>query len=378
MSARVYLDHNATSPLRPEARRAMEPYFGEAFGNAESLHFHGQQAKAGLERARRTCAGVLGCDPREVVFTSGGTESLNLALRGIAWARRLTGKGMRIVLSGLEHAAVRETARSLEDQGFDLVVVQPLADGRIDPARFASALDDWTAAAALMYANNETGVIQPVSEALEACRHLRIPLVVDAVQAPGRLPLNFGPHGPAALALSAHKFEGPKGAGLLRLKAGTLYQSHASGGGHEGGARAGTHNLAGIAGLAEALRLAEAEREAETARQGALRAEFEAQLKAAVPGLAIHGEAAPRLCNTVYVSIPGQASETLVNALDLEGISVSSGAACSEGTHTESFVLRAMAADDAQVRSAVRFSMGRSTSADDLRRAVECLKQKVS
>ncbi|GMV82033.1 MAG: cysteine desulfurase [Planctomycetota bacterium] len=370
-SARVYFDHNASTPLRPEVRAAMDPWLGARFGNAESLHREGQAARAAVESARRTCAEVLGCDPEAIAFTGGGTEALNLALRGIAWARRLAGQGMRLVASAVEHAAVDETLLSLDEEGFDRLLVSPEADGRVDPERYAAALDDWTAVAALIYAHNETGVIQPVREAAAACAELRIPFVLDAVQAAGKLNLKVEELGCAALALSGHKFGGPQGAGLLYLRPGTPFRSALTGGGQEAGRRGGTHAVAQIVGFAEALRLAEADRTAETPRLNALRERLEAGLLRIAPDFVLHGAGAERLSQTVFASFPGLESAALVNGLDLEGVAVSSGAACSEGTHVANRTLQAMGVSEALAKSAVRFSLGRTSSAADVERALE-------
>ena len=416
---RIYLDWNATAPLRPEAWDALQPFLAQDFGNAASVHRHGQEAKAALERARALCAEVLGCAPEELVFTSGGTESDNLALRGLAWAARLRlepssppggageggGAACRIICSEIEHSAVLETVRALGAQGFETVYVPARAAGTVDPRALADALGTPsgsgavargtlgsdariadtgssgtavpTAVVALMYANNESGVIQPVAEAARACRERagklerRVVMHVDAVQAPGKLPLKVAALGCDTLALSGHKFEGPKGVGLLYVRRGTGLASHMTGGSHEGHLRGGTPNVAGAVGLAVALRLAEDEREETCSRLEALRARFEGSLREALPGVVIHGAEAARIPNTSFVSFVGLEGESLVIALDLEGLSVSTGAACTQGTSLPSHVLTGMGLPMEVVRGAVRFSFGRLTTAAEMEKALE-------
>lgn len=365
----VYFDHNATTPLRPEARAAMAPYLDAAFGNPESLHRYGQQARVAVERARATCAKVLNCAPEEIVFTSGGTESNNLALRGLAWARREASN--RIVCSAIEHTCVRETARALEAQGFASAWSAPNAEGVVQAGAVAEAIKDGAAVCALMLANNETGVVQPVAGVAATCRAQGVPLHVDAVQAPGKLPLDVEALGCATLALGAHKFGGPKGAGLLYVRRGVAVVSQLTGGHQENGLRGGTHDVAGIAGMAKALSLAEAERPAAAARVRALRERLEAAICARVPGAAVHGRKAERVANTSFISFPGLRGEALVRALDVEGLAASTGAACSEGTSTPSHVLEAMGVAPDLAAAGVRFSLGTATTEQELLDAVE-------
>ena len=369
----IYLDWNATAPLRAEAFEAMRPFLEpgarQVFGNAASVHRHGQAAKVELERARRTCAGVLGCASEELVFTSGGTESNNLALRGLAWARKATAP--EILYTRLEHAAVLETIEDLAKQGFVGVPLEVRPTGVADAGLMARSLGQRTALVTLQLVNNETGVIQTVAELGKAARALGIPFHVDAVQAPGKVPLRVDELCCATLALSAHKFEGPKGAGLLYVRSGTQLRAQVTGGGQEGGLRGGTDNVSGAAGMAEALRLAEAERVETVARLGKLREEFEAELKAGVPDAVIHGASVPRVPSTSFVSFPGCDGSTLVQALDAEGVSCSTGAACSEGMAKPSHVLEAMHVTKALAGSAVRFSYGRTTTVEELRKAAQ-------
>ncbi|MCK6473169.1 MAG: cysteine desulfurase [Planctomycetes bacterium] len=367
----IYLDHNATTPLRSEVRAAMAPYLEAAFGNPESLHRYGQQARVAVERARAACAKVLNCSPGEIVFTSGGTEANNLALRGLAWARRETSK--RIACSAIEHACVRETVRALEAQGFTSTWIAPNAEGQVPAEAVAAVIEGGASVCALMLANNETGVVQPVAEAAAACRGRGVPLHVDAVQAPGKLPLDVEALGCATLAMGAHKFGGPKGAGLLYIRRGVAVIPQLTGGHQEGGMRCGTHDVAGVVGLAEALRLAEAERPASTVRLRTLRDQLELGICAKVPDAVVHGRRADRVANTSFISFPGLRGEVLVRAMDVEGLAVSTGAACSEGTSTPSHVLEAMGVAPDLAAAGVRFSLGASTTALEIRQAVEAV-----
>lgn len=365
----IYLDHNATTPLRPEARAAMAPYLETSFGNPESLHRYGQQARVAVERARVACAKVLNCAAEEIVFTSGGTEANNLALRGLAWARRE--RSMRVACSAIEHACVRETARALEAQGFSAAWIAPSAEGRVPTKAVARAIKGGAAVCALMLANNETGVVQPAAEAAAVCRTQGVPLHVDAVQAPGKLPLDVEALGCATLALGAHKFGGPKGAGLLYIRRGVPVVPQLAGGHQENGLRGGTHDVAGIVGMAEALHLAEAERPASAARLRNLRERLEASICAKIQDAVVHGRRADRVANTSFISFPGLRGEALVRALDVEGLAVSTGAACSEGTSTPSHVLEAMGLAPDLAAAGVRFSLGASTTEQEIAQAVE-------
>lgn len=379
--ANLYCDWNATAPMRREVCEAMRPYLeGEVagtFGNAASVHRHGQAAQAALERARRTCAEVLGCVPSEIVFTSGGTEANNLALRGLAWGARQLWDAQHLAgvpalaASRIEHAAVSETLRALARQGFE--VPEPLpgakSDGRVDPCALADQCHARTVVVALMLANNETGVVQPVAdfarlldEQFPGRRARGWPwLHVDAVQAPGRLSLRVAEIGCDTLALTAHKFEGPKGAGLLYVRRGIPLEPQLTGGGHEGGFRGGTPPVALAVGLAEALRLADAGRVAASVRLAAVRDQFERAVLACLPEAVVHGTQAERVANTSFISFPGLDGPALVLALDAEGVSCSTGAACSEGVGRPSHVLEAMGLPQALGRAAVRFSFGRMT-----------------
>lgn len=348
----------------------MRPFLDWTFGNASSLHRAGQEARAALERARSVCAGVLGCEPGEIVFTSGGTESNNLALRGLAWAAK--DRGDVLLCSAIEHPSVRETVGLLGQQGFAPKFFVPQRNGLVDPAAIEALVGKGVTLLALMYANNETGVVQPMAAVGRMCRSRKIAFHVDAVQAPGRLPLAVDELQCDTLSISAHKFEGPKGVGLLYVRRGTLLQGHMSGGPQEAGRRGGTQNVAGIVGMAEALRWAESERAEESVRLAGLRERFEQELKKRAPGVVVLGgdEHVERLVNTSFVAFPGVPAEQFVIAMDLEDVAVSTGAACSEGAVISSHVLEAMQAPEALIKSAVRFSLGRATTDRQLDRVL--------
>ncbi len=379
-SQRIYLDYNATAPMRAEVYEALIPYLTDCFGNASSLHRTGQHAQAALERARASCAEVLGCEPGEIVFTSGGTESDNLAIRGLAWGRKTRGK--HLVSSAVEHPAVRETVQALEAQGFEATQVNPGIDGVVSAKDMLEALTDSTTVLALMYANNETGVIQPVRELGQARNRERVGFHVDAVQAAGRLPLNVKELGCDTLALSGHKLGGPKGVGLLYIRSGVAWMSTMTGGRQEGNRRSGTQNVAGVVGFAKALSLAEAERERDSQRIRKLRDQFENDLTTAFPKVEVLGKGTAgkveRIPNTSYCAFSGLEAEDVVNALDLEGLEVSTGSACSEGTHQQSHVLQAMNVPEGLRRGAIRFSLGRETTEQNMQEALVRTKRVVS
>jgi cysteine desulfurase len=355
---RAYLDYNATAPLRPEARAAMAAAFDLA-GNPSSIHAEGRAARATVEEARRAVAELAGVGPRGIVFTSGGTEAANLALAP-------TGKAIRLIAGAGEHVCVLSGHRFAPDA----VTVAPLeADGRIDLAALEAALDaGGPAMLALQGANNETGVVQPVAEAA-ALVHARGGIVVcDAVQLAGRTPLGAQALGADFLILSAHKFGGPKGIGALiatrsELRPGSMLLR---GGGQERGARAGTENVAGIAGFGAAARAAAAEVEGEAIRLTALRDRLEARIFAATPDVVVFGAGAPRLPNTTAFAVPGISAATLLMRLDLAGVAASSGSACSSGKVARSHVLTAMGIEAELASGAIRLSLGWASRVADI------------
>jgi cysteine desulfurase len=366
---RIYLDHNATTPVDPRVLEAMLPALRDGFGNASSLHWFGQQARAALDEARAEVARLVGANPAEIVFTSSGTEADNLAVRGVAGMAREPRRG--IVYSAIEHHAVMNTAKALAEEGWPVSSVRAGADGVIDLDLLAAKVDERTALVAVMLANNETGVIQPVAEVVRIA-HARGALVhCDAVQAAGKLPIDVRALDVDLLALSGHKIYAPKGVGVLYVKRGTRLRAWARGGSQERNRRAGTENVPGIVGMGRAAALAREDLAAESARVGALRDRLEQRLLA-IPGSRRNGDG-PRVPNTANVSFEGIEAESLLMALDLGGIAVSTGAACAAGAVEPSHVLRGMGLPLERVQGSVRFSLGRGTREADVDRAAEAV-----
>ena len=368
---RVYADHHATTPLRPEALEAMIPWLSGLAANPSSIHAPGREARKAVEAARRQVASALGALPDEVVFTSGGTESDALAVCGGARAARAADPARRRVLfSAAEHAAVREAARSLAPEGFEPVELP--VDGRGLPhgETLAAALDGRAALLSLILANNETGVVnRGLAVSAAAARAAGALVHTDAVQAVGKVPVRPSELGVDLLSFTGHKLGGPKGAGVLWVRAGTRLTPFFPGGGQERGRRGGTENVPAIVGLGAAVAAAGAGLAAEAARVGALRDAFEAGVLARVPGARVNGRgAAPgdRLPTASSITFPGSDAETLLAALDLEGVAASSGSACASGTPAPSRVLLACGMPAAEVRATLRFSFGRTSTAEDV------------
>jgi cysteine desulfurase len=379
----VYLDHAATTPLDPAVLAAMEPYLTTGFGNPSSIYRLGQEARAAVDGARSQAASVLGCAPGEILFTSGATESNNLALRGVAWAARLAAPAdppQHIVTTAIEHHAVLYTAESLALQGFRVTFVQPDHEGIVSAAAIAAAVEPDTCLISVMLANNETGAIQPVADFAAIAQERGIPFHTDAVQGAGLLPLNVDDLGVDLLALSAHKFYGPKGVGLLYVRNGTPIDYQQTGGGQEQGRRGGTENVAGIAGMSAALQRAESFREPYAAHCRAMRDQLADGIFAAIPETVLNGPPldGPRLPNNLNVSIPGVQGETLLLALDLLDVSASAGSACTTGNSEPSHVLTAMGLSSDMCRSALRFTVGRGTTSQQISTAIEAITEAVS
>ena len=361
---RIYLDHNATTPPHPAVVERMMTALVDDFGNPSSVHHFGQRAKAAIDDARSATAALIGADPGEVVFTSGGTESDNFAIRGIAEALEPTGR-RHLVASSIEHEAVLNTLKALARRGWSTTLLPVDETGIVSPDALAAALTDQTAIVSVMHANNEIGTIQPVADLARIARARGALFHTDAVQSAGKIPVDVRTLGVDLLSLSAHKFYGPKGAGALWIKRGTRITAILTGGKHERSRRAGTENVAGIAGLGAAATLAMARLEDEAARLGAMRDRLEAAVLAAVPGTAINGAITPRVPNTTNISFEGIEAESLLIALDLEGFAVSTGSACSSGTLEPSHVLRAMGLPSHRTQNSIRISLGaRNTDAE--------------
>ena len=355
---RIYLDHAATTPVRTEVADAMREAFPAANYNPSSLHAEGRRARAVLEDARERIASLLGAARNEIIFTSSGTEADNLALLGVA---RGAQRGAHVVTTAIEHHAVTAALDELAEEGVGATVLPVDRNGRVDAMQFASALQPNTVLASVMYANNEVGTVQPIAELAAIARQRGVFFHTDAVQAPSWLSIDVGELGVDLLALSAHKCHGPKGVGLLYVRAGVPMASILYGGGQEFGRRPGTQNVAGIAGMARALELAALERNEQNGRVAALRDRLEAGICATIPDVRING-AAPRLANNLNVSFAGIESRTLLIALDLAGIAVSAGSACTSGDLEPSHVLAAMDLESPWREGAIRFSLGAGTT----------------
>ena len=371
MTERVYLDHAATTPLRAEARAAMEPFLTAAFGNPSSLHRDGQQAKRALDAARDTLAQAVGAQFSEISFTSGGTESDNAALVGVMLANRE--RGDHLVTTTIEHEAVGHTARFMETLGFQVTYVPADIYGRVSPDAVGEALTDQTVLVSVMHANNEVGTIQPLREIADVVHGRGALLHSDAVQTLGQLPVNVADLGADLLTVSSHKIYGPKGAGALYVRSGLAIEPFLHGGGQERGRRSGTENVAAIAGFGEAIRCLLPEREAEAARLTHLRDFLIAELQHRIPSAILNGHPTERLPNNVNVSFPSLDAEALLLSLDRAGISASSGSACASGSIEPSHVLQAMDLPDSHVKSALRLTLGQGTTREQLCQTADTL-----
>jgi cysteine desulfurase len=370
---RIYLDHNATTPLDPRVLDAMLPFLRESYGNASSLHWFGQRARAAVEDARGRVSELVGADPSEIVFTASGSESDNMALRGAAAKARGTRRGL--VVSAVEHHAVLNSAKALRDEGFPLAIAGVGEDGRLDLDGVRQRLDETTVVVSVMLANNETGVVQPVAEAARLAREKGALVHCDAVQAGGKAHVDVRALDVDLLTLSAHKLYGPKGVGCLYVRRGTPLAPLVRGGAQERNRRAGTENVAGIVGFGAAATLAR-ERLADDARRTApLRDRLEARLLA-LPGARRNG-GEPRLANTANVSFAGIDAEALLIALDLAGLAASTGAACAAGGVEPSHVLQAMGFPPERVQSSLRLSLGHGTTEEDVDRATDIIAEAV-
>ncbi|MGH2593362.1 MAG: cysteine desulfurase family protein [Anaerolineae bacterium] len=370
----IYLDHAATTPVDPRVIEAMQPYWSGAFGNTSSIHGAGRAALKGLEQARQTVANVLGCHPMEIVFTGCGTESDNLALRGAAWAARQSGRGNHMITTPIEHHAIGVTAEQLHEMhGFDVTFVAVDEHGLVDPDAIGRAIRPDTCLISVMYANNEVGTIQPLREIGQIAKGKGIPFHTDAVQAGGALDLDVDRLKVDLLALSAHKFYGPKGVGVLYVRRGTELVPALTGGGHERGHRPGTVNVAGSVGLATALKQVQEARESENARVSALRDRLVAGVLARVPDAKLTGHPTQRLPNSASFAICGVEGESVLLALDLEGICVSTGSACTTGEAEPSFVLTAMGLPREWAVGSLRMTLGRLTHLKDIDTVLDML-----
>ena len=366
----VYMDHAGTTPLNPKVWDAMAPYFLESFGNPSSVHSIGQEARAALDISRERVAGVLGCRPSEVVFTSGGTESDNAAICGAAFALR--GTGDHIITSSIEHHAVLHACQYLETIGFQVTYLPVEADGIIDPDAVARALTPKTILVSLMYANNEIGTIQPVAEAAKLVKEWAkatdrtIVVHTDAVQAAGFLDLSVRELSVDLMSLSGHKFYGPKGVGVLYIRRGTPFMPQQLGGGQERERRSGTENIPGIVGLATALQLAQEERQQSWQHCLALRDVIIERVQQEIPLVRLNGSLHDRLPNNVNFSFEGAEGESMLLGLDMAGIAASSGSACSSGSLEPSHVLLALGQTAELARGSLRLTLGKGNTSKDV------------
>src|SRR3989441_2513984 len=367
MSRRVYLDHNASTPVHPEVVAEMLPYFTEMYGNPSSIHAFGREAREGMDLARERVARFLKVSSQEIVFTSGGTESDNFAVKGLALAK---GKG-HLITSQVEHHAVLRACRALEAQGFGLTCVGVDEFGRVDPDEVRRAIRPDTVAISIMHANSEVGTLQPIEAIGRIARERGIPFHVDAVQTLGKVPLDVNALGIDVLSFSAHKIYGPKGAAGIFIRKGTKMVAVQHGGEHERRRRAGTENVAGIVGLGKAVELRGREMHAEAPRVAALRDRLWEGVRARVPEVRLSGHPTQRLPGTASLLFRHVESESIVLGLDLKGIGVSAGSACTAGNIEPSHVLVAMGVPLDWAMGAGRCSLGRSTTAEDIGYGIE-------
>ncbi len=368
--AGIYLDFNATTPVLPEVAAAMLPYLCEEYGNASSIHRWGQRARAGVEQARESVALLLGGRPSEVVFTSGGTESDNLAIFG---APPAFGPRRHVVSTAIEHHAVLNTCEALEREGVAVTFVPVGRSGIVDPGAVADALRPETTLISVMLANNETGAIQPLEEIARLGRERGVLVHSDAVQAAGKIPIDVGALGVDLLSISGHKIYAPKGVGALWVRKGVRIRPQIYGGRHERERRAGTENVPGIVALGKAAEIARQELAAESARIAGLRDRLERGICERVPDVGVNGDVAHRVPNTTNLTFDGIEGEAMVIALDLQGISCSTGAACSSGAIEPSHVLTAMGLSAESARATLRISLGKQNSEADVDRVLEVL-----
>ncbi|MDP9319847.1 MAG: cysteine desulfurase [Chloroflexota bacterium] len=362
---RVYLDHAATTPVDPAVAELMAQVLREVPGNPSSIYAEGRRARALVDRARDEVAQAIGADPAEIVFTSGGTEADNLALRGVLKARE--GEADGIVITAIEHHAVLDTAHDLEGHGQARVTVLAVdQDGRVSPDAVRGALDDRTAIVSVMHGNNEIGTLEPIELIGALCKERGVTFHSDAVQTVGALEIDVRSLPVDLLSVNAHKFYGPKGVGALYVRTGTRIATVQTGGGQEKGRRTGTENVAGVVGLGAAMRIATARRATESARQAALRDVLIAGIRARIPDATLTGHPTERLPNNASFCFSGTQGEALVVSLDLEGFSVSSGSACTSGNTDPSHVLLALGLDRELAQGSLRLTLGRDTTEADV------------
>ncbi|MDA1001218.1 MAG: cysteine desulfurase family protein [bacterium] len=372
----IYFDHSATTPVRPEVAAAMRPFLESAFGNPNSIHRFGREARAAIDAAREHVAELIGAeDPEEIFFTSGGTESDNWALRGAIEAAGGIG---HIVTTGVEHPAVLDTCKALQSKGVAVTFIPPDETGRVPAESVIAAIRPDTRIVSVMWANNEVGTLQPIEAIAEGCRARDVLFHTDAVQAVGKIPIDVKNVRVDLLSASAHKINGPKGTGFLYMRRGTILPPLITGGGQENDLRSGTENVAGIAGMGAACRLAREEGEAARAHIRRLRDRLENEVCERIPDVVVNSHPEHRLPGTVNLSFLGAQGETLLIRLDLEGIAVSTGSACSAGSTEPSHVLLAMNLPKERIQGSLRFSLGWGNSDADVDALLRVLPEAVS
>lgn len=365
---RVYLDNNATTPVLPEVWDAMRPYFAEHFGNASSIHHHGQETRAAVERARESVAELLGCRPAEVVFTSGGTEGDNFAIFGLAEP------GDHVLTSAIEHHAVLNSCKHLQEKGVEVTFLPVDGRGLVDPGDLRKELRSNTKLVSIMFANNETGVIQPVEEFGKVCAEAEVYFHTDAVQAASKVPICVADIGCDLLSISGHKMHAPQGVGAVYVRKGTRLEPMLIGGSHERSRRAGTENVPGIVGLGKAAEIAvRGLREGDDQKMASFRDRLEHAILSRVDSAGVNGAHAPRVPNTTNIYFDYIEGEALVIALDLKGLAVSTGAACSSGAIEPSHVLTAMGLKGERARASLRFSLGKQNTSEDVEFAIQLI-----
>jgi cysteine desulfurase len=382
METPVYLDHNATTPLHPRVREAMLPWLGERHGNPSSIHRFGQAAREAVEAAREQVAALIGARPLEVVFTASGTEANNAVLfhaaRSVGPGPREAGRRGHLVISAIEHPSVREAAARLAEEGTEVTRVSPRGDGVVPAEDMIRALRPDTRAVALMLANNELGTLQPVAEVAAACRERGIPMLCDAVQAVGKIPVDAPALGVDYLVLGGHKLNGPLGAAALWVRKGAGLTGYLVGGSQERRRRASTENVPALVGLGEAATVAREEMDRRRALLASLRDRFEAELPGRVPGAIIHCQESPRLPNTSHVAFPGAEGESLLIRLDLAGFAVSTGSACSSGSVEPSKTLLAAGISREEALSSLRVSFGITNRMEEVEAFLDVLAREVA
>ena len=374
--ARIYLDYAATTPTHPEVLKAMLPYFTEAFGNPSSIYSCGQEAKGAVEEARAKVAGLIGARDEEIVFTSGGTEADNFALKGVAFANE--GKGNHIITTSIEHHAVLETCKFLERRGFSVTYLPVDKYGLVDPDDVRKAITEKTILISVMHANNEVGTIEPIAEIGKIAREAGVYFHTDAVQTVGHIPVDVNELGVSLLSISAHKLYGPKGVGALYIRKGTKLVSFMHGGEQERGRRAGTENVPGIVGFGKAAELAGQEMNEEAERLTRLRDKLIQGLLERIDHIHLNGHPVKRLPNNVNISVDFVEGESMCLNLDLEGICASTGSACSSGSLEPSHVLLAMGLHHEQAHGSLRFTLGKWTTEEEIERVLEVLSRVVA